>query len=79
MSTYELDSDVPCAYFSWDEYDFFAPEKDVKEKVNAMAMAISNCGGTNQRLEYIKSMMKEGLVVDSYGRFGFSVILLPPL
>ena len=66
-ATYELDSDVPLPYFSWAEYNF--RKKPLKKTAKAMvAMFVSNCGAANNRLEYVRELMANGITVDSFGR-----------
>ena len=66
-ATYELDSDVPLPYFSWAEYNL--RQKPKKKTAKAMvAMFVSNCGASNNRLEYVRELMANGITVDSFGR-----------
>eukprot|EP01117_Protostelium_nocturnum_P020977 TRINITY_DN985_c0_g1_i1.p1 TRINITY_DN985_c0_g1~~TRINITY_DN985_c0_g1_i1.p1 ORF type:complete len:497 (-),score=138.87 TRINITY_DN985_c0_g1_i1:296-1786(-) len=60
-----LSSDVPMQYFSWAEYGFMNPPREKTEKSMGVAM-ISNCGPT-YRLEYINSLQKAGIEIDTYG------------
>ena len=60
---------MPAAYFSWAEYQFMnGVLPKIRNKDHGMAVAvISNCNAHNNRLEYLKELMDNGVSVDSYG------------
>jgi hypothetical protein len=61
----DLNSDVPLPYFNWVEYNFKNPIKP-KTATAHVAAFISNCG-PQKRLNWMQSMMKAGVKIDSYG------------
>lgn len=65
-ATYELDSDVPLPYFGWG-YNQMRNKPKNKTASAMVAMFVSNCEAKNNRLEYVKELMDNGITVDSYG------------
>ncbi len=65
LSTFRLDSDIPMIYFSYAEYNIFAPTKP-KTKRPYIASFISNCEA-KKRLWFIESLMQY-VPVTNYGK-----------
>jgi hypothetical protein len=61
----QLHSDVPLPYFNWVEYNFKYPVRK-KTAPALIAAFISNCG-PQRRLQWMDTMMKNGVTIDSYG------------
>ena len=56
-ATTSFRSEVPAAYFSWDEYNLSKPAVDYDQAIKGASFLARNCGSRNNREALVKQMM----------------------
>lgn len=56
-ATTSFRSEVPAAYFSWDEYNLSKPAVDYDQAIKGASFLARNCGSRNNRETLVKQMM----------------------